>query len=291
MDFDWSDEDRAERRKLWGQFDRSGNGQVIHLSQLETTVASIGRLMVEHAVTGEEPKRLGNGEPDKAPYGCFPCEGDDRWVVLCVEDDEDWLRLRALLGEPDWAANPRYDRAPGRVADRADLEGRIAAWTSGRNDYAVVNEARALGLPAGVVQNTEDMLRRDPQLEARCFFEDIPHFKRGQVTASGIPLGLTGTPGRTTYAGSSVGHDNDYVFRSDNIQALSARLEGDDVARYGWDIDTLEWRTYWVDVVYPGILTWTMPELHGKDAPLDPPMAKPLDLAPKTAAKTTKAVS
>ena len=214
--------------------DRSGNGQVIHLSQLETTVASIGRLMVEHAVTGEEPKRLGNGEPDKAPYGCFPCEGDDRWVVLCVEDDEDWLRLRVLLGEPDWAANPRYDRAPGRVADRADLEGRIAAWTSGRNDYAVVNEARALGLPAGVVQNTEDMLRRDPQLEARCFFEDIPHFKRGQVTASGIPLGLTGTPGRTTHAGSSVGHDNDYVFREilglspDEIDRLivSGAIEG-----------------------------------------------------------------
>ncbi|MGB0590349.1 MAG: SDR family oxidoreductase [Myxococcota bacterium] len=86
-------------------------------------------------------------------------------------------------------------------------------------------------------------------------------------------------------------HDNDYIFLSDNIQALSGRLEGDDVARYGWDIDTLEWRHYWVDVVYPGILKWTMPELHGKDAPLDPPMAKPLDLAPRRATKTTKAVS
>jgi hypothetical protein len=86
-------------------------------------------------------------------------------------------------------------------------------------------------------------------------------------------------------------HDNDYIFLSDNIQALSGRLEGDDVTRFGWDIDSLVWRTYWVDVVYPGILKWTMPELHGKDAPLDPPMAKPLVLVPQRSTKTSKAVS
>ena len=192
--------------------DRIGLGQVIHLSQLETTVASIGRVMIEHAVTGEEPPRLGNGEPGCAPYGCFPCEGDDRWVVLCAEDDADWGRLVELMGSPEWARDPSYAQATGRLADQASIEARIAEWTVIRNDFEVADAARALGLASGVVQNTEDMLRRDPQLAARSFFEEIPHFKRGLVTASGIPLGLTGTPGRTTHAGSSVGHDNDYVF-------------------------------------------------------------------------------
>ncbi len=192
--------------------DRSGRGQVIHLSQLETTVASIGRVMIEHAVTGEEPPRRGNGEPGCAPYGCFPCEGDDRWVVLCAEDDADWRRLVELMGDPGWARDPRYADVDGRLADQASIEARIAEWTSSRNDFEVADAARALGLAAGVVQNTEDMLRRDPQLAARSFFEEIPHFKRGRVTASGIPLGLTGTPGHTTHAGSSIGHDNGYVF-------------------------------------------------------------------------------
>ena len=192
--------------------DRTGEGQVIHLSQLETTVASIGRLMTGFAGTGREPSRLGNGEADRAPYGCFPCEGDDRWVVLCVEDDEDWGRLRRLIGDPDWARDPRYDEAAGRVADREAIETHLAEWTSSRNDYAIVDRARELGLVAGVVQNTEDMFRRDPQLAARDFFEEIPHFKRGRVTASGIPLGLTGTPGHTTHSGSSIGHDNESVF-------------------------------------------------------------------------------
>ena len=86
-------------------------------------------------------------------------------------------------------------------------------------------------------------------------------------------------------------HDNDYIFLSDNIQALSARLEGQDVDNFGWDTESIEWRSYWVNVVYPGILKWTMPELHGKSAPIDAPMAKPLNLAPKRATKSKKAVS
>lgn len=192
--------------------DRSGKGQVIHLSQLETTVAGIGRAMVEYAATGREPARLGNREPDRAPWGCFPCRGEDRWVVLCVEDEADWAALVEVMGRPDWAKEERFATMAGRVEHVDALEAAIADWTRDQEDRAVMEACRAKGLAAGIVQDTEDMLRRDPQLEARAFFEEIPHFKRGRVTASGIPLGLTGTPGRTTHAGSSIGHDNAEVF-------------------------------------------------------------------------------
>ena len=36
--------------------------------------------------------------------------------------------------------------------------------------------------------------------------------KKGTVIAAGIPLGLTGTPGRSGRAGAAVGEDNEYVF-------------------------------------------------------------------------------
>jgi crotonobetainyl-CoA:carnitine CoA-transferase CaiB-like acyl-CoA transferase len=53
---------------------------------------------------------------------------------------------------------------------------------------------------------------RDRQLADREFFEEVPHAKKGTVVAAGIPVGLTGTPGRSGLAGSSVGEDNEYVF-------------------------------------------------------------------------------
>ena len=69
-----------------------------------------------------------------------------------------------------------------------------------------------LGVAAGVVQNTEDQLHRDRQLAERGFFEEVPHAKKGSVVAAGIPVGLTGTPGRSGLAGAAVGEDNEYVF-------------------------------------------------------------------------------
>jgi crotonobetainyl-CoA:carnitine CoA-transferase CaiB-like acyl-CoA transferase len=71
---------------------------------------------------------------------------------------------------------------------------------------------QAAGIAAGVVQNVEDQFERDPQLAARHFFEEIEHLKKGTVVATGIPLGLTGTPGHTGRAGAPVGQDNEAVF-------------------------------------------------------------------------------
>ena len=192
---------------------RSGRGQVIHMSQFETAVAAIGPLLLESAVTGREPPRLGNGERDRAPYGAFPCRGDDRWCVIAVEDEADWCRLCGAMGDPEWVHDARFATMAARVEHAEALEEQIAAWTRTQDDYAVMERCQRAGIAAGVVQSAEDMYRRDPQLAARKFFETIPHFKRGEVSASGIPLGLTATPGRTTHSGSSIGHDNEAVLR------------------------------------------------------------------------------
>jgi len=192
--------------------DRSGEGQAVHLSQSETSVAAIGHLVLEAAATGAEPPRLGNRERGRAPHGAFSCRGDDRWVVISVEDDRDWARLREAMGEPAWAADARFDSNASRVVHAEELERRIGEWTADRRDYDVMQVCQEAGIAAGVVQSAEDLLRIDAQLAARDFFEEIPHFKRGSVVASGIPLGLSGSPGRTTHAGSAVGQDNAAVF-------------------------------------------------------------------------------
>jgi crotonobetainyl-CoA:carnitine CoA-transferase CaiB-like acyl-CoA transferase len=192
---------------------RSGRGQAIHMSQFETAVAAIGPLILESEATGAEPPRLGNGERGLAPYGCFPCRGDDRWCVVAVEDEADWRLLREAMGNPAWARDARFETMAGRVRDAALLEAKLSEWTRGLEDYEVMARCQAAGVAAGVVQSAADLFRRDPQLAARRFFEAIPHYKRGTVHASGIPLGLTATPGRTTHSGSSIGHDNEAVLR------------------------------------------------------------------------------
>ena len=73
-------------------------------------------------------------------------------------------------------------------------------------------------------------------------------------------------------------HDHDWIFRSDAIQRANRELHPDDRADFLDDLSTLDWRHYWLDVQYPGIVKWAFPLMDNREAPLDPPSHPPLAL-------------
>jgi len=191
---------------------KTGEGQYISLSQTEATIAVIGDVMMEYLANGREPQSLGNRSLHAAPHGCYRCKGEDRWCVIAVFDEVEWQSFCDVLGRPEWRIDPRFSSLSSRLENAEVLDECIAQWTASRSDYEVMSALQAAGVAAGVVQNTEDQLRRDRQLVDRKFFEEVPHRKKGTVIAAGIPVGLTGTPGHTGLAGAAVGEDNEYVF-------------------------------------------------------------------------------
>jgi len=190
--------------------DSTGQGQYVSLAQYEATVAALGHVVLERLANDREPPRLGNRVRHAAPHGCYRCRGDDAWCAIAVGDDGAWRRLRAALGEPPWAADARFASAAGRVAHAGELDRRLEEWTRERPAATVAATLRAAGVAAGEVQTVADLVR-DPQLAARGVFEEVAHRVQGTVVATGIPLGLTGTPGRTGPSGAGVGQDNEAV--------------------------------------------------------------------------------
>ncbi|HVR61272.1 MAG TPA: AMP-binding protein [Polyangia bacterium] len=55
--------------------------------------------------------------------------------------------------------------------------------------------------------------------------------------------------------------DNRYVFRADNIRALRDRMSADDQARLPWGPEKLDWYDYWMNIHFPGLQRWVLPEL------------------------------
>ena len=168
--------------------------------------------MMELLANGQEPQKLGNRSQNAAPHGCFRCRGEDSWCAIAVFTGAEWESFCRVLGRPEWVGDPRFATLRSRQENAPELDARIEEWTSTRTAYQVMAVLQEAGIAAGVVQNTEDQARRDPQLEARGFFEEVEHLAKGKVVATGIPLGLTGTPGCSGRAGAAVGQDNDYVF-------------------------------------------------------------------------------
>ena len=116
------------------------------------------------------------------------------------------------MGRSELVADPRFATPEARRENADELDAIIAEWTGDQKEYDAMALLQSAGVAAGVVQTTEDQLRRDPQLEARGYLERIHHLVKGEVIANGIALGLTGTPGKTPRAGEALGQDNDYVF-------------------------------------------------------------------------------
>jgi crotonobetainyl-CoA:carnitine CoA-transferase CaiB-like acyl-CoA transferase len=146
--------------------------------------------------------------------------------VIAVRSDVEWFRFGAIGELERLVADPRLSTLSGRLAAQDEIDAAISDWTRAQDAHAVVEQLQSLGIAAGVVQDTEDQYQHDPHLAARGFFESIPHLSRGEVTAVGVPLGLTGTPGHTSRSGAAMGEDNAYVFR--DLLGLSA----DEYARY-----------------------------------------------------------
>lgn len=72
-------------------------------------------------------------------------------------------------------------------------------------------------------------------------------------------------------------HDNDWVFHTVNTRAALGAVHPDDTAFID-DLTEMCWRTYWLDVQYPGVQKWSFPIVDGESVPEDPPSHPPLTL-------------
>jgi benzylsuccinate CoA-transferase BbsF subunit len=159
---------------------RTGEGQYIDVSQIETAVYSLSEMIVRHSATGEVMTRNGNADEVAAPHAVFPCAGDDRWIAIAVWSDAEWQRLCQEIGDAALAADDRFRDASGRRAHREALEAILAGWTSRFEPNPLMDRLQAAGLEAGAVQSFDDLLA-DPQLAARGHFVPLDHVHLGSL--------------------------------------------------------------------------------------------------------------
>jgi len=190
----------------------TGEGVLVEMSQAENVMQQIGDLVVHAAKTGAAHPPLGNRHRARAPQGCYPCAGEDRWAVISVGTDEEWDGLVRAMGSPAWAADERFATIPGRRAHHDELDGLIAEWTRELDPYTVFHRCQAEGVPAGPVTNEADSYA-DPQLRERGFFREITSPHTGTHEYPGFLFRWTG-PDMAWWRGSpGLGEDNDYVYR------------------------------------------------------------------------------
>ena len=136
---------------------RTNLGQHVTVSLAASASAALVNVAQNALVSGEEPRRWGNGHPNLVPYQLF--EASDRPLVIAVGNDTQWiacaraLDLRAMSDDPSLRANA------GRVAERERVIATMSARIAERTASHWISLLNAAGVPCGVVRSVLESLR------------------------------------------------------------------------------------------------------------------------------------
>ncbi len=151
---------------------RTGEGQHIDLSEHEAAIPMGGYALMDCALNGREPERIGNRSVWFAPQGCYRCCGDDNWLVLTVRNDGEWQAFCGAVGHPEWAEDERFADVLGRHRHHDELDELIAAWTREQDHIEAMHLLQAAGVIAAAVLNPKQVLL-DPHLRERGYFDMV----------------------------------------------------------------------------------------------------------------------
>ena len=152
----------------------TGVGQYIDLSMYESIAHLLGDYLLGARLhPGTQPPRTGNRDPRFAPQGIYPCAGDDEWVAITVQNDQQWQALRDLLDEPLLRA-PELEQLSCRWERHDSIDAVLSGWTRKLDKREAAFLLQAHGIAAGPVQKPRD-LPLDPHLRARGSFSMVRH--------------------------------------------------------------------------------------------------------------------
>ena len=188
--------------------DRTGKGQQIDISLLETTMSLLSNVSSNYLISGEEAQRFGNGHPNIVPYQAFHTK--DGYIVVSCGNDRLYQELCQLLGRDDLAADPRFATNPQRVRNREELVPVLQEEFLRRKTDEWLPELRAAGIPCGPI-NTVSQIFNDPHIQARGFVWECEHPTAGRIKLSGSPIHLSETPTRLYKAPPLLGEDDERI--------------------------------------------------------------------------------
>ena len=187
----------------------SGRGQHIDIALLDCLIALTSFQTLNWFVSGEVPRRLGNGHPNIVPYQVFACKGG--YIILAVANDGQFRSFAQAVGKPEWAEDERFKVGAARGAHRDLLCGLVAELMMARTMHEWIELLEAHNVPCGPINNI-DQVFDDPQVQHRGMRVPMRHAS-GEISLLASPLRFSDTPVRYELPPPLLGEQTDAVLR------------------------------------------------------------------------------
>jgi crotonobetainyl-CoA:carnitine CoA-transferase CaiB-like acyl-CoA transferase len=196
---------------LWHR-EQTGEGQHVSLAESYAVTNLLGEAIMDYKMNGRVQGLQGNRHPTLCPHGNYPCQGDDKWVSIAVDTEEEWKNLCTGLGAPEWIADKRFADKNARRQHWEELDKLIAAKTAQHGAYDITDILQKVNVAATPVMNCEDQFS-DPHFREREVNVEIQHPIIGTEYVYNNPMRLADMPPTIRRPAPSIGENNDYVLK------------------------------------------------------------------------------
>lgn len=165
--------------------DRTGEGQKVEASLLDTAAAYMGFWFTNYSRTGDVPTRLGHSFEAYAPVGAFTTE--DGLVYLSVPYQPIWERFCTALDRESWIDDPRFATDDDRTEHREELYARIDEAFAEYATDDLVDVLLDADVPVSPVNDVAEA-STDPHIRARETLQEVTDETGESVTVGTNPV-------------------------------------------------------------------------------------------------------
>ena len=189
---------------------KTGEGQRIEAAMAEVVSSMLPEAFLDYTMNGRVAERIGNRDPDMAPHNVYPCQGEDQWVAIAVQSDEEWGRLCRIMESPGLSSDERFASLKGRKENEDELDRIISNWTMGSPPMEVAERLQGAGIAAGPVMDAVALLG-DPHFRERGIIIEMDHTEVGTREVAGLPIRFSDIQRPAYYSAPLLGEHNDAV--------------------------------------------------------------------------------
>ena len=190
--------------------EKTGCGQLVDVAMMDIATSFVAAMGVftEYTLMNRLRPQIGNN----SYYNYTNCfQAKDGWVVISAIGNDIWKRLVKVLGNDQFLDDPRLADDESRYHHRDVIEPVVSQWVG----QQTVNEAMEIleknRVPCGRVNGVDDLIG-DPQIAEREMLVDQVYNGTGTITAPGISIKLSETPGGIETPAPKLGEHNNEIY-------------------------------------------------------------------------------
>lgn len=171
--------------------ERTGRGQWIDVSLLDSTVSWMTYMASYFFATGKNPEKMGSAHPTIVPYQCFETS-DGRFITAAIGNDKLFRNFCKGIQMEQLADDTRFSTNPARVTHRHELIPMLEEAFRKKTRDEWLDILIKAEVPVGPVYSMEEVFS-DPDVLQREMLVHMDHPRAGKISQIGIPMKFSET--------------------------------------------------------------------------------------------------